>query len=112
MPATEPGQPATAYTGGPGGTAPMMGLGFFVLNVNGHRYIYHDGDQGGFTAEFMIDPDRQGRSIVMSNTTDTGAPDRLHPRPIQHRARRQDGFAHAIARRAGQGCVSGGEVDD
>ncbi|HXL71633.1 MAG TPA: serine hydrolase domain-containing protein, partial [Rhizomicrobium sp.] len=70
----DPSQPATAYTGGPGGTAPMMGLGFFVLNVNGHRYVYHDGDQGGFTAELMIDPDRHSASIVMSNTTDTGVP--------------------------------------
>ena len=70
----DPSQPATAYTGGPGGTAPMMGLGFFVLNVGGHRYVYHDGDQGGFTAELMIDPDRHSGSIVMSNTTDTGAP--------------------------------------
>lgn len=64
----------TSYTGGPGGTVPMMGLGFFVLNVNGHRYVYHDGDQGGFTAELMIDPDRHSGSIVMSNTTDTGVP--------------------------------------
>ena len=64
----------TSYTGGPGGTVPMMGLGFFVLNVNGHRYVYHDGDQGGFTAELMIDPGRHSGSIVMSNTTDTGAP--------------------------------------
>jgi len=64
----------TSYTGGPNGTVPMMGLGFFVLNVNGHRYVYHDGDQGGFTAELMIDPDRHSGSIIMSNTTDTGTP--------------------------------------
>jgi CubicO group peptidase (beta-lactamase class C family) len=70
----DPKGPATAYTSGPSGTAPMMGLGFFTLNVNGHRYVYHDGDQGGFTAELMIDPDRHSGSIVMSNTTDTGAP--------------------------------------
>ena len=70
----DPSQPATAYTGGPGGTAPMMGLGFFVLTVNGHRYVFHDGDQGGFTAELMVDPARKSASIVMSNTTDTGAP--------------------------------------
>ena len=70
----DPSQPATAYTSGPAGTAPMMGLGFFTLNVNGHRYIYHDGDQGGFTAELLLDPDRHSASILMSNTTDTGAP--------------------------------------
>ena len=56
------------------GTVPMMGLGFFVLTVDGHKYVFHDGDQGGFTAELMIDPARQSGSIVMSNTTDTGAP--------------------------------------
>jgi CubicO group peptidase (beta-lactamase class C family) len=67
-------EPATAYTGGPGGATPVMGLGFFTLTVNGHKYVYHDGDQGGFTAELMIDPERHLGSIVMSNTTDTGAP--------------------------------------
>ena len=70
----DPKAPVTAYTGGPGGVAPMMGLGFFTLNVNGHKYVYHDGDQGGFTAELMIDPEGKSASIVMSNTTDTGAP--------------------------------------
>ncbi|MGH6827397.1 MAG: serine hydrolase, partial [Rhizomicrobium sp.] len=69
-----PSQPATPYTGGPGGTVPRMGLGFFVLNLNGHRYIYHDGDQGGFSSELMIDPDRREASILAVNTTDTGAP--------------------------------------
>ena len=28
----------------------MMGLGFFVLEADGHRYIYHDGDQGAAVA--------------------------------------------------------------
>jgi hypothetical protein len=51
-----------------------MGLGFFVIEVNGHRYIYHDGDQGGFTLELMIDPAGKSASILASNTTDTGAP--------------------------------------
>ena len=69
-----PNEPATAYTGGPGGAAPAMGLGFFTLMVDGHKYVYHDGDQGGFTAELMIDPERKSAAIVMSNTTDTGAP--------------------------------------
>ncbi len=70
----DPLQPATAYTGGPGGTVPMMGLGFFLLDVGGHKYVFHDGDQGGFTAELMVAPDSHAGSIVMSNTTDTGAP--------------------------------------
>ena len=45
-----------------------------VLEMGGHKYVFHDGDQGGFTAELMIAPDSHAGSIVMSNTTDTGAP--------------------------------------
>ena len=52
----------------------MMGLGFFILNVNGHRYVYHDGDQGGFSSEMMLDPERHSASLLIVNTTDTGAP--------------------------------------
>ncbi len=74
VPTGDASAPATAYTGGPGGTVPMMGLGFFILTVDGHKYVYHDGDQGGFTAELMVDPERHSGDIVMSNTTDTGAP--------------------------------------
>jgi CubicO group peptidase (beta-lactamase class C family) len=82
LPATEPGQPATAYTAGPHGAQPMMGLGFFIIEVAGHRYIYHDGDQGGFSSELMIDPAGRSASILAVNTTDTGAPEpaaTLHP---------------------------------
>jgi len=82
LPATEPGQAPTPYTSGPGGAQPMMGLGFFVLNVNGHKYIYHDGDQGGFSSEMLIDPAGRCASILAVNTTDTGgeAPkDVTHP---------------------------------
>ena len=78
LPVTEPGKPATAYTKG----APMMGLGFFVLDLDGHRYVYHDGDQGGFSSEMFIDPVRRAASILGVNTTDTGAPApsvALHP---------------------------------
>jgi CubicO group peptidase (beta-lactamase class C family) len=74
LPAIEPGQAATPYTSGPNGSQPRMGLGFFVIEVNGHRYIYHDGDQGGFTLELLIDPKGRSASILASNTTDTGAP--------------------------------------
>ena len=59
-----------------------MGLGFFVLNRNGHRYVYHDGDQGGFSSEIFIDPERHAAGILVVNTTDTGAPAptaALHP---------------------------------
>jgi CubicO group peptidase (beta-lactamase class C family) len=82
LPAIEPGQAATAYTGGPHGSQPKMGLGFFVVEVSGHRYIYHDGDQGGFSSELLIDPADHCASILAVNTTDTGAPPptpELHP---------------------------------
>lgn len=78
LPVTEPGKPATAYTKG----APMMGLGFFVLDLDGRRYVYHDGDQGGFSSEMLIDPARRTASILGVNTTDTGEPAAsvtLHP---------------------------------
>jgi len=74
LPAIEPGAAATPYTSGPNGIQPKMGLGFFVLETNGHKYIYHDGDQGGFTLELMIDLQGRSASILASNTTDTGAP--------------------------------------
>ncbi len=82
LPAAEPGQPATAYTAGPHGTHPKMGLGFFVVETGGHRYIYHDGDQGGFSSELLVDPTDHCASILAVNTTDTGAPQptpELHP---------------------------------
>ena len=78
LPVTEPGKPATPYTKG----APMMGLGFFVLDFQGHRLIYHDGDQGGFSSEMLIEPAEHTASILAVNTTDTGAPvpsTTLHP---------------------------------
>jgi CubicO group peptidase (beta-lactamase class C family) len=82
LPAIEPGQAATPYTSGPHGAQPQMGLGFFVLEMEGHRYVYHDGDQGGFSSELLIDPAGKSASILAVNTTDTGAPaagDALHP---------------------------------
>ncbi len=71
-------QEKTAYTT----DAPKMGLGFFLLNLNGHRYVYHDGDQGGFSSEIFIDPARHAAGILAVNTTDTGTPATsaaLHP---------------------------------
>ena len=82
LPAADPGQPATAYTAGPHGSHPMMGLGFFVVETGQRRYIYHDGDQGGFSSEMLIDPADHCASILVVNTTDTGAPassTELHP---------------------------------
>ena len=82
LPANEPGQAATPYTSGPHGTQPKMGLGFFVVEVDGHRYIYHNGDQGSFSSEMLIDPAGRSASILAVNTTDIGAPEpaaTLHP---------------------------------
>ncbi len=78
LPVEEPGQPPTAYTAG----KPKMGLGFFVLEAGGRRYIYHDGDQAGFSAELLLDPAGHSAAILAVNTTDTGAPlatPGLHP---------------------------------
>jgi CubicO group peptidase (beta-lactamase class C family) len=72
LPATEPGHAPTPYTAGPRGTQPKMGLGFFVVEAGGHRYIYHDGDQGGFSSELLIDPAGHSASILAVNTTDSG----------------------------------------
>jgi CubicO group peptidase (beta-lactamase class C family) len=82
LPAVVPGQAPTPYTAGPHGAQPKMGLGFFVVDSGGHRYIYHDGDQGGFSSELLIDPAGRSASILAVNTTDTGGPEpaaTLHP---------------------------------
>jgi len=72
LPAVQQGEVPTAYTSGPGGTQPMMGLGFFVLASDSHRYIFHDGDQGGFSSELLLDPADKCAAILVVNTTDTG----------------------------------------
>ena len=51
-----------------------MGLGFFVFQSGGRRYVFHDGDQGGFSSELLIDPAAHAAAILAVNTTDTGAP--------------------------------------
>jgi CubicO group peptidase (beta-lactamase class C family) len=82
LPANEPGHSPTPYTSGPHAAQPMMGLGFFAIEISGHRYIYHDGDQGGFSSELLIDPAGKSAGILAVNTTDTGgeAPaDASHP---------------------------------
>ncbi len=82
LPAVEEGQPATSYTSGPHGSQPKMGLGFLVLEVNGRKIIYHDGDQGGFSSEMLIDPAHSLASLLVVNTTDSGdapATDQSHP---------------------------------
>ena len=74
LPAKQQGEGATSYTSGPRGAQPQMGLGFFVLRMDGRRYIYHDGDQGGFSSELLVNPDDGCAAVLVVNTTDTGAP--------------------------------------
>lgn len=79
---TEPGHAPTAYTAGPHNTQPRMGLGFFLIEIGGHRFIYHDGDQGGFSSELLLDPAGHSAAILAVNTTDNGTPEptpQLHP---------------------------------
>ncbi|HEY2836919.1 MAG TPA: serine hydrolase domain-containing protein [Rhizomicrobium sp.] len=71
----------TTATAGPGGEVPTMGLSFFVLKVDGHTYVYYNGDEGGFSTTMIVDPDRHGASIMVVNTTDTGPPDADPSRP-------------------------------
>ena len=78
LPVSQPGEPLTPYTAG----SPQMGLGFFVLESNGRRIVYHDGDQGGFSSELLVDTTGHNGSLLMVNTTDTGGPkasDATHP---------------------------------
>jgi CubicO group peptidase (beta-lactamase class C family) len=81
LPVAEPGQPLTPYTSRSHGAQPRMGLGFFIVESGGHRIIYHDGDQGGFSSELLIDPDGRSATMLAVNTTDTAAPEpaTLHP---------------------------------
>jgi len=82
VPVRNPGEAPTPYTSGTHGAQPMMGLGFFVMEADGRRYIYHNGDQGGFSSELLIDPAGRSASVLAVNTTDTGVPpatDALHP---------------------------------
>ncbi|MDE3200007.1 MAG: beta-lactamase family protein [Acidobacteriota bacterium] len=72
VPITESGETATAYTATAGQAQPMMGLGFFVLSTGTRTFIYHDGDQGGFSSELMIDPADKCASVLIVNTTDAG----------------------------------------
>jgi CubicO group peptidase (beta-lactamase class C family) len=72
--AREPGEPPSAYTTDLGGGPPRMGLGFFTQTAKGRPLVFHDGDQGGFTSEILIDRDRGAGALIVFNTTDTGEP--------------------------------------
>ena len=43
------------------------------MDDGGHRYIYHDGDQGGFSSDLIVDPDGHSASVLAVNTTKSGA---------------------------------------
>ncbi len=70
LPVEEDGTSEGPYVEG----KPRMGLGFFALDVGGHRFVYHDGDQGGFSSEMLVDPERGVGSLLVVNTTDAGGP--------------------------------------
>jgi CubicO group peptidase (beta-lactamase class C family) len=74
LPAVQQGEAPTPYTSGPHRSQPQMGLGFFVLQIDGHRYVYHDGDQGGFSSELLVDREVGCAGVLVVNTTDTGGP--------------------------------------
>lgn len=75
IPIADSGEQATAYTASAGASQPMMGLGFFTLKSGNRTFVYHDGDQGGFSSELMIDTADKCASVLMVNTTDTGEPE-------------------------------------
>lgn len=75
LPVEEDGTSEGPYVMG----SPKMGLGFFMLTAQGQRYVYHDGDQGGFSSEMFFDPARGVGSLVMVNTTDEGEPHPVAP---------------------------------
>jgi hypothetical protein len=74
VPIDNAGQPDTAYTAGPDAKPVKMGLGFFVSRSQGSPYVFHDGDQGGFSSELVVDPVGHSAAILAVNTTDTGVP--------------------------------------
>lgn len=54
------------------GKEEWMGLSFFLLDRDGHRYVGHLGSQRGFVAYFYIDPERDAGFIGVFNTVGSG----------------------------------------
>ena len=46
------------------------GAWIFSIGLQGSSFVYHDGDQGGFSSEMLIDPAEHTASILAVNTTD------------------------------------------
>ncbi len=84
LPVANPGEATPLYASGPHGAQATMGLGFFVMETAGHHYVYHDGDQGGFSSELLIDPAGKSASILAVNTTDTGEPQKDTSHPVSN----------------------------
>ena len=53
----------------PAGRAESMGLGFFLREGNGRRFVGHTGDQGGFRSFLYFDPDLRTGVIAVVNTS-------------------------------------------
>jgi hypothetical protein len=60
-----------------------VGLSFFVDDIEGRRYVGHNGDQNGFKAYLSLCPETRTASILAFNTetrpTVTGAENLLAP---------------------------------
>ena len=47
----------------------QMGLGWFLLDVDGQRVMSHDGADRGFRTAFLVSPDRHVVVVVFANST-------------------------------------------
>ena len=47
-----------------------MGLGWLLMDYNGHRVVNHDGSDRGFRSTLFISPDRHTALVVFANSSD------------------------------------------
>ena len=52
-----------------GAAGESVGLGFFVRDVNGTRWIGHWGEQNGFRSRFWLDPATKLGYVLVTNTS-------------------------------------------
>ncbi|HWE98201.1 MAG TPA: serine hydrolase domain-containing protein [Caulobacteraceae bacterium] len=76
VPISADGAEMASYKQGPHGEPEKMGLGFFTFEARGRPFVFHDGDQGGFSSELIVDPGDHAAALLVINTTDTGKPPR------------------------------------
>jgi CubicO group peptidase (beta-lactamase class C family) len=55
----------------PAGRAESMGLGFFLREEDGRRFVGHTGDQGGFRSFLYFDPSLRTGVIAVVNTSNS-----------------------------------------